>query len=182
MQVRLITFLLLSGCYFPDSELTESERVELAPRAVLRSRDRMAAARSCSGHACYDFRPARSDLHERNVGIATGKPEQPSLEISLPVSVLDCSKVGLTVVGPWQATLGGSIVLNVLVRGLESIDGAPTLLWETTAGELTELGPSSSEIQCSVPGTHSVSVALAPPAPCPSQLELTIDCQAPAQE
>ena len=36
MQVRLITFLLLSGCYFPDSELTESERVELAPRAVLR--------------------------------------------------------------------------------------------------------------------------------------------------
>ena len=178
MQTRLTTLLLLSSCYFPSSESHGAEYVELAPHDVLRE-GRLTDEPLCSERACYDFRLERR-LNERNVGISTGKPDMPSLEVTLPVSVLDCSMVGLTVVGPWATTLGKSIVLNVLVRGLEGIDEPPTLSWETSAGELTELGPLSAEIQCNVPGTNSVSVEFAAPAPCPSRLEQSIDCQAPA--
>ena len=181
MQVRLVAVLLLSSC-FPGTQLRE--RVELAPREVIRDDD--TADHSCWGVACYDLAAQLSDLHVRNVGIETAKPEQPSVEVkvALPVTVTDCSMVGLTIVGPWQAMVGDSIVLNVLVRGLEenAIGEPASVSWETDAGELTELGPLTGEIQCSVPGMHIVSAELAPPSPCPSQLDLAINCQAPVSE
>ena len=182
MQIRPISFLLLVGCRAADTDaLAVSERTERT-RVVFSDREASAGSAACERDACIRTGAVvRSRLQrERNVRISTGEPESPPLDITieLPITVVDCSQVQLSLMGPWHAALEESIVLEAVASGT---DDQSTLAWQMMGGEVTVLGPLTAAIKCTEPGAHTVSVEFAPPAPCPSTLEVEIDCDAPAE-
>jgi hypothetical protein len=116
---------------------------------------------------------------------AEAEPAPVNISVTLPVGVEEeCDETLLSVVGARRAVLGESLVLEAHAAPSESTDAeqdaaveeVPAVLWACPANELTVLGPSTLKVTCTEPGMHTVTVKLAPPAPCPTAVDFGIEC------
>lgn len=154
MQTRLLGLMLLTGCYVPLLD-------QPAPQ--------------CSDLSCSPGAANRSE--NSHVRTLNGQPSK-HISDAIPGATVDCTDELLTVVGAKRAVLGGRLVLEAAVSGTTDGDEAamPTLLWKSEDMEVTAVGPASAEVSCDAQGIHTVSVELAPPAPCPATLRVEVEC------
>lgn len=179
MQTRLLGLMLLTGCYVPLSapEATED-------RAERSTHEASEAAPQCSDLSCSPSamreESKASSSHVRTLKVEPSKPQNQSLgiTISLPAETVDCSDVLLAVVGAKRAVLGAQVVLEAAASGPTGDQDAstPMLLWKSEDTEVTVIGPASAEVSCDTSGVHTISVELAPPAPCPATVHVEVEC------
>jgi hypothetical protein len=102
-----------------------------------------------------------------------------------------CDDTLLVVAGARRAVVGESLVLeaHATFGASAELDAEPdagadadatdelvSVLWSSRANEITVLGPSTAKVTCLEPGPHVVSVKLAAPAACPSEVDFQIEC------
>ena len=179
MQTRLLGLLLLTSCYVPLSEpQTSPERAEHS------THDDAEAAPQCSDPSCspsamHDEGKASSS-HVRTLEVKPSKPQTQTLgiTISLPAETVDCSDVLLAVVGAKRAVMGEQVVLEAAASGPtgDADASTPALIWKSEDTALTVVGPATAKVSCDTSGVHTISVELAPPAPCPATVRVEVEC------
>jgi len=183
MHTRVMTFVLLTGCYLPETDSPPQPRQAQERAAPSLPAAGAGGLGSCRGDGCAPTPTRQRDgdtaaSTTKTVSVKSGAPAQAPKQAALGVEIIipaqvDCAGSLLSVVGARRAAVGQSVVLEAHNVGP---DDEPHVLWSSEGTEVTVLGPSTAEVTCLEVGMHSVEVKLSQASVCPTSLDFEVEC------